>query len=159
MDSNRFEPDELTEDIEDKLDYLAQAGNEFEQLGQYEEAIQVWSKALAMIPQPQQLHSESVWFLASIGDIYFRQKDYGKARELFDKARGNLTGAGYGNPFVMLRLGECCLETGDKENAEEYLLRAYMLGGREIFLPDEYGENDGLKYWEFLKSHAKLDDD
>ena len=67
---------------------------------------------------------------------------------------GILSGDGYGNPFIMLRLGECCLEIGDEKNAVEYLLRAYMMEGKEIFEPDEDGEDDGQKYFDFLKTHV-----
>ena len=55
----------------------------------------------------------------------------------------------------MLRLGECCLEIGDEKNATEYLLRAYMMEGEEIFELDEDGNGDGKKYFDFLKSHVK----
>ena len=128
--------DELTPQIKTKLDELAQKGNQFEEEEQYEEAIQAWKEA-------------------AIGDIYFQKKQYEKAHECFDKARGNLSGEGYGNPFVMLRLGECCLEIGDEKNATEYLLRAYMFEGREIFEPDEDGNDDGKKYFDYLRTHVE----
>lgn len=54
----------------------------------------------------------------------------------------------------MMRLGECCLEIGNEKNALEYLLRAYMLAGKEIFEPDDEG-NDDKKYFEYLKNHVK----
>ena len=57
--------------------------------------------------------------------------------------------------FVMLRLGECCLEIGDEKNATEYLLRAYMFEGREIFEPDEDGNDDGKKYFDYLRTHVE----
>ncbi len=66
-----------------------------------------------------------------------------------------MTGEGYGNPFIMLRLGECCLEIGDEKNALEYMLRAYMFEGEKIFAPDD-GEDDGAKYFEFLRTHIDL---
>lgn len=147
--------DELTPQIKTKLDELAQKGNQFEEEEQYEEAIQAWKEALSLIPEPQQFYSETIWFLAAIGDIYFQKKQYEKAHECFDKARGNLSGEGYGNPFVMLRLGECCLEIGDEKNATEYLLRAYMFEGREIFEPDEDGNDDGKKYFDYLRTHVE----
>lgn len=40
-------------------------------------------------------------------------------------------------------------------NAMEYLLRAYMFEGKEIFEPDENGEDDGRKYFEFLRTHVE----
>lgn len=57
----------------------------------------------------------------------------------------------------MLRLGESCLELGDEKNALEYLLRAYMIEGEDIFTPDENGEDNGTKYFDFLRSHIDLD--
>ena len=147
--------DELTPEIRAKLDELAEKGNELEGAALYEEAIQTWNEALNLIPGPQQFYSESIWFLAAIGDIYFQQGQYEKAHDCFDRARGNLSGAGYGIPFIMLRLGECCLEIGDEKNAVEYLLRAYMFEGREIFEPDEDGNDDGKKYFDYLRTHVK----
>ena len=109
--------DELTPQIKTKLDELAQKGNQFEEEEQYEEAIQAWKEALSLIPEPQQFYSETIWFLAAIG--------------------------------------ECCLEIGDEKNATEYLLRAYMFEGREIFEPDEDGNDDGKKYFDYLRTHVE----
>lgn len=145
---------EITPEVKEKLDELSQRGNQFEEEGQLEEAVRTREEGLKLIPEPQQFYSETIWFLAAIGDVCFQKGLFSKAHECFDKARGNLTGEGYGNPFIMLRLGECCLEIGDEKNATEYLLRAYMLEGREIFEPDENGEDDGQKYFEFLKAHV-----
>lgn len=146
--------DELTPKIKDKLDELAERGNQLEDEGRYDEAIQAWEEGLDLIPEPQEYYSETVWFLAAIGDVYFKKGMFPQAHKCFDKARGNLSGEGYGNPFIMLRLGECCLEIGDEKNATEYLLRAYMMEGKEIFEPDEDGEDDGQKYFDFLKTHV-----
>ena len=154
---SKKEEDELTPEISVKLDELAEKGNQFEREKRYEDAMKVWQEGLALIPEPQQFYSEAVWFLAAIGDVYFQKGMYLQAHECFDKARGNLSGAGYGNPFIMLRLGECCLETGDEENALEYLLRAYMMEGEDIFEPDDDGEDDGTKYFDFLRSRIDLD--
>lgn len=148
--------DELSVEITTKLDELAELGNRLEKEKQYAAAIEAWQRGLGLIPEPQQFYSETVWFLAAIGDVYFQQGQYEQAHECFDKARGNLSGAGYGNPFIMLRLGECCLEIGDEKNALEYLLRAYMFEGRDIFEADENGEDDGAKYFDFLRTHIDL---
>ncbi len=147
--------DEITPEIKAKLDELAERGNRLEEEEQYEEAVQIWKEALELIPEPQQFYSETIWFLAAIGDVYFQKKRYQEAHECFDKARGNISGEGYGNPFIMLRLGECCLEIGDEKNAVEYLLRAYMMEGKEIFEPDENGEDDGQKYFDYLRTHVE----
>lgn len=145
--------EELSEEIQVKMDELAQKGNQLEKEGRLAEAVAAWQEGLELIPEPQQFYSQTVWFLAAIGDVYFQQGEYALAHECFDKARGNMTGEGYGNPFIMLRLGECCLEIGDEKNALEYLLRAYMFEGEEIFAPDDEGED---KYFEFLRTHIDL---
>lgn len=147
--------EEITPALKARLDELAEKGDQLEDEGRSEEAIQAWEEGLALIPEPRQFYSEAVWFLAAIGDIYFLKGLYPQAHKYFDAARGNLSGAGYGNPFIMLRLGECCLELGEEKNATEYLLRAYMLEGKDIFEPDEDGEDDGRKYFDFLKAHVE----
>ena len=152
-EKEKFE--EITPAIKAKLDEFAEKGNQFEEGERYEEAIQVWEEGLNLIPEPQQYYSETIWFLAAIGDVYYKKGMYPQAHKCFDKARGNLSGDGYGNPFIMLRLGECCLEIGDEKNALEYLLRAYMMEGKEIFEPDENGEDDGQKYFDFLRTHVE----
>ncbi len=153
--SKEKEFEEITPALKAKLDEFAERGNQFEEEEQYEKAIQAWEEGLGLIPEPQQYYSETIWFLAAIGDVYFEKGMYTQAHKCFDKARGNLSGDGYGNPFIMLRLGECCLETGDEKNAIEYLLRAYMMEGKEIFEPDEDGEDDGQKYFVFLRMNVE----
>lgn len=143
---------EITAEVSRKLDELAEKGNQLESAGRIDEALQAWNEALGMIPEPQQSYSETVWFLAAIGDIHFQRGEYQQSYECFNKARGNLSGGGYANPFVMLRLGESCLEIGDEKNATEYLLRAYMMEGKEIFA----GEGDKQKYFEFLRTHVDI---
>ncbi len=152
-DEEKFE--EITPALRAKLDEFAERGNWLEEEERYEEAIQAWEEGLGLIPKPQQFYSETIWFLAAIGDVYFKKRMFLQAHECFDKARGNLSGGGYGNPFIMLRLGECCLELGDEKNATEYLLRAYMMDGREIFEADGNGEDDGQKYFDFLRTHVE----
>ena len=148
--------EDLSAEVQAKMDELAQKGNQLEKQGRFTEAVQAWQAGLALIPEPQQFYGQTVWFLAAIGDVHFQQGEYALAHECFDKARGNMTGAGYGNPFIMLRLGECCLEIGDEKNALEYLLRAYMFEGKDIFEPDDDGADDGAKYFEFLRTHIDL---
>ena len=142
--------DELTQERSERLDELAEAGNAFCDTEEYEKALEVWETALKLIPEPRNAYGESMWFEASIGYLYFLWEEYETALGYFDRARGNLSGQGYGNPFVMLMLGETCLELGDESNAVEYLLRAYMLEGPEVF----EGENE--KYFDFLKERVDL---
>lgn len=150
------EKEELTPQIKMELEKLSEIGNQFEKEERYEEAIQTWQEGLNLIPEPQQIYCETIWFLAAIGDIYFQKGMFSQSHKCFDKARGNLSGEGYGNPFIMLRLGASCLEIGDEKNALEYLLRAYMSEGEAIFEPDDDGKDDGKKYFDFLRTHVDL---
>ncbi|MFR7962187.1 MAG: tetratricopeptide repeat protein [Roseburia intestinalis] len=118
--------------------------------------MQAWKEALSLIPEPQQFYSETIWFLAAIGDIYFQKKQYEKAHECFDKARGNLSGEGYGNPFVMLRLGECCLEIGDeKKTPQNICLEPICLKeGRYLSLTRTVMMM-AKKYFDYLRTHVE----
>ena len=138
----------------ENLERLYERGNRLENEKLYEDAIQTWQEGLGLLYELQQDYEAINQFLAAIGDVYFlRMNMYADAYEFFNKDRGY---GGYGNPFNMLRLGECCLELGDKQNAIEYLLRAYMMEGKEIFEPDVDGDDDGRKYFEFLKTYVNL---
>ena len=143
-------PQELTDEICEQIEVLSEEGNDYAENEDYNEAIIVWKQALALIPDPQNSYSESQWLEASIGDAYFLLGDFQKALEHFWNAKSNIEENGYENPFIMLRLGQTLLENQEEEEAKEYLLRAYMLEGEEIF------EEDDEKYFDFLKQNVAL---
>lgn len=66
--------EEMTPALKAKLDEFAERGNQFEKEEQYEEAIQTWKEGLNLIPEPQQYYSETIWFLAAIGDVYLKKE-------------------------------------------------------------------------------------
>lgn len=68
--------EELSEEIQAKMDELAQKGNRLEKEGRLAEAVAAWQEGLALIPEPQQFYGQTVWFLAAIGDVYFQQGEY-----------------------------------------------------------------------------------
>lgn len=111
--------------------------------GQYKEA-------LALIPEPQNSYSEAFWLETSIGDCYFMLNNFGQSLVHFLNAKGNIETNGHENPFVMLRLGELFLEGDHFNDAKEFLLRAYMLEGKEIF------ETEHGKYFVFLEQNVEL---
>lgn len=141
----------VSEQLQSELDELAEEGNKYFDNNKYDKALEIWKRALDLIPEPKKRISETVWFLTSIGDIYFLQGKYEEAFDNFEDARNNLSGEGINNPFILLRLGQSAFELEKKELATENLLRAYMLEGKEIF------EEDDKKYFEFLKSNVDLD--
>lgn len=142
---------ELPEDISDKINEAAEHGNELIEEEKFAEAIEVWKKALALIPEPQNTFPETLWFEVSIGDTYFLQGDFETALRHFETAKGNIADNGYENPLIMLRLGQLYYEAQRPEEAKEYLLRAYMMEGEGIF------ESDDARYFEFLKTNVDLE--
>jgi len=141
----------MDDQILDKIDQLSEDGNAFCDQGNYQEAIRIWNEALNLIPQPRHLHAESLWLEASIGDAFFLQGDFQNALQHFENAKRNIIENAYENPFIMLRLGQCYLESADTEAAQEYLLRAYMMEEKEIF------EEEPPKYFDFLADNIDLD--
>lgn len=139
----------ISEQLEAELDKLAEEGNSYYD-NDKQKALEIWNNALELIPEPKNRFSQTVWFLAQIGDIYFSKKNYEESFKYFEDAKNNLSGEGYSNPFVMLRLGQCAYEIGNNDTAIEYLLRAYMLEGKDIF------EEDDDKYFEFLRTNVNL---
>ena len=126
------------------IDEYAEEGNKLFDEGEYSQAIRKWQEGLGALDKPLNAQSEAVWFQTSIADAWFMLGEYDKAYPYLCEARSNITGEGYTDPFVMLRLGQCSYELG-KEDAAEYLMRAYMLAGEEIF------ECDDEKYFELIR--------
>ena len=137
---------ELSVDIKNKLDKIAEKGNKYADSKKNDKAINTWKEGLSLIPEPINMYSETIWFEVAIGDLLYQEHKYTEAFKYFNRAQANLTGEGYRNPFIMLRLGQCYFELNDEKNATEYLLRAYMIEGINIF---EYEDN---KYLSYLKS-------
>lgn len=130
------DPDTLSEDIQEALEELCDQGNEAMDEGEFQEAIGFFEQALVILPAPAEEWEPYGWLQAAIGDAYFGMEDCPTALDYFQKAY-TFAGPDDVNPFVLLRLGQCCRRTGDDTNAAEYLLRAYMLDGEDIFRDEE----------------------
>lgn len=97
-----------------ELDKLAEEGNKYFNNNEYDKALEIWKKALELIPESKNSFSGEVWFLSPIGDIYFIQGSYGKSFKCFEDAKNNLSGEEINNPFILLRLGQSAFELGKK---------------------------------------------
>jgi tetratricopeptide (TPR) repeat protein len=139
---------QMTEEMEELLDSLSEQGNEEMENENYSRAIEYFTQAFEILPEPKEDWEASGWLYASIGDAYFCMEEYETALDNFQNAY-KIFGTENLNPFIMLRIGQCYFELQDKKNAIEFLLRAYMLEGEEIF----EGAED---YFDFLKSKVKL---
>lgn len=78
-----MEENDLSEEIINQIEELSEDGNDLFDDEDYEGAIIIWKKALALIPEPQNLYSETVWLETSIGDAYFMMEDNGNAHKHF----------------------------------------------------------------------------
>lgn len=140
---------ELPDAIEKKIQLLSEEGNELlDEQGDWQGAVARWSKALTLLPSPQNQWDAATWLHASLGEAYLTGGKWQEARDSFHNAMNCPDGAA--NPFILLRLGQTRLELGDEDGAAEYLLRAYMLEGAELFDTEE------PRYLELLASRGLI---
>ena len=140
--------DTLSEDIQNALEEFCDQGNEAMDEGDFQEAISFFEQALDLLPNPADDWEPYGWLQAALGDAYYGMQQYKTAMEYFQKAYA-FAGPEEVNPFVLLRLGQIARQLDDAKNATEYLLRAYMLEGEDIF---EGSEED----YAFLKASVPL---
>lgn len=122
---------ELDDAIYDRVTALSQEGNRHMDMGNWSKARTVFEQALTLLPDPKDEWEAATWLNASLGDANFAAKDYMRARTALIDALN--CPDGQANAFIHLRLGEVSLELGEPDRAREHLLRAYMLGGEELF--------------------------
>lgn len=135
---------ELPPNTYDQVTKLSAEGDRLAEANAYEEAIQKYNDAWQLIPEPKNDWEASTWLLTAIGDACFQACFFTSGTEAFEYALK--CPAGFGNPFIHLRLGQCKFEKEDFTSAAEHLARAYMLEGKNIFA------EDSPKYFEFLKT-------
>ena len=121
----------FTEDIE----RICRAAEDYLVEGNTKEAYRKYKEALDIIPEPKTSYETATWILVSIGDMYFKNKQYEMARDYFFEAKNCPNGVS--NPYVLFRLGQSLVEMNDESEAKEFLLRAYMLVGDDIFCDED----------------------
>ncbi len=127
-----------------QIDRYAETGDELLAEEMYENAIVQFNNALELIPEPKMLYEESTWVYAALGDCYFFINDFKTSLNSFYDAYKCPNGVD--NPYINLRLGQNLFEEKQLDKSQEYLLRAYMLGGKEIF------EDEEEKYFKSIKT-------
>lgn len=140
MSDNEEALDDL---IHQRIISLSKYGDKLSESARYEAAVEKYKEALKMLPAPYERWEAALWIYTAMGDVRFKQGDFGKSLKCF--ANATLCPAGIGNPFIHLRLGQCEFELGNNERAKNELARAYMGGGEEIF------DEDDIKYLSFIK--------
>lgn len=140
---------ELPDDIQGQMEALSEQGAEVMDQGRYEEALDLYNMALAILPEPRETWEAFVWLKAAMGDACFLMDRFDDGLDHFYDAY-TAAGPKNMNPFIVYRLGQIYRKLDDEENAVEFLMRAYMLEGADIFEDDE-----DLNY---LKNRVELDD-
>ena len=69
----------FTEDIE----RICRAAEDFVVEGNSKDAYRKYKEALDIIPEPKTSYETATWIFVSIGDLYFKDGQYDKARDYF----------------------------------------------------------------------------
>lgn len=135
--------------IED-IERICRAAEDYVAEGNDADAYRKYKEALDIIPEPKTAYETATWIFVSIGDLYFKTGKYDFARDYFYEAKNCPNGVS--NPYVLFRLGQSLVETNDEKDAKEFLLRAYMLVGDDIFWDEDE------KYYNVIKEMIKTED-
>ena len=122
---------ELSKEIFDEITRLSNEGNELLDV-QHDtySAYNVFESALELLPEPANEWEAFSWLQSSMGECKFIEKTYSEAYEHFRQAYNALVLNA--NAYILLRIGECAFEL-QLEHAQEFLLQAYMVAGKDIF--------------------------
>lgn len=147
----------LSPELISRLYELAEKGHKLTHNGQYMDAIYVWNEAIELIPEPKQNHLETANFIEAIAYNYQMLNLFPQALVFMKKLLRYWGEDVNKNPFILRSLGEIYYELGEMECAADYLRRAFILEGDEIFDADCYGKIEHNKYFEFLKNESDFE--
>lgn len=136
---------ELDDVTYDQIQELSEQGNALAEDEAFSDALEKFNAALMLVPEPKTEWEAATWLYASMGDMYYLQEDYAKAREQLYNALN--CPDGQQNGFIHLRLGQALRRLHEQDKALDHLLRAYMIEGKDIFK----GEREDFR---FLKEHV-----
>lgn len=116
---------------ERRVRLLCRAGYVHYDAGHPAKALRHFYRAWLLLPKPRHACVEGGWVLTAIGDAYYR---LGNHRSACEALRSALHCPGIrGNPFVHLRLGQCCRALGHEAQAAAHLRIALEHGGESLF--------------------------
>lgn len=122
---------ELDDTIYDKITALCERGNSLADDNDIDGALQCFKDALELLPLPHYDWEAGAWLYASVGDMLYMKGDYRSSLENLREAEKCPTGLG--NPFILLRKGQCYYYLGDIDNSKKCLFDAYLIDGKMIF--------------------------
>ena len=110
---------------------------------EYDFAISKYFEALGLIPDPKKDYVEATFIYTSIGETYWKLRDYHNAGAQFLKALRSV--GGDRSARINLRLGQCLYECGEIERSAAYMCQAYMIDGEDAF------DGEDPKYFESIR--------
>lgn len=134
---------ELKEELYEKIIEWSEDGDAMLEEEDFDGAIEKYQAALELLPEPKYDWEAGTWLYAALGDANYLSSRYSEAEGYLQEALK--CPDGLGNPFILLRLGECYYELNNMEKAKEYLLQAYMCEGEDIFEDEEEKYFDAVK--------------
>ncbi len=141
---------DLPDSIYAQVEKLSLRGNDsLDEKGDWKGAVRVWKQALGLLPKPDTDWEAGCWLHTSIGEAYIEGEDTDSAMIHFNFALQSV--GGIENPLIQYRIGQILFDDGDIDSAKDYLLRAYMLDGAEIF------KDDGEEYLKLLRDNKLVD--
>lgn len=141
---------QLNKGFNEDIERICRAAEDYLVEGNTKDAYRKYKEALDIIPEPKTSYETATWILVSIGDLYFKNKQYDMARDYFFEAKNCPNGVS--NPYVLFRLGQSLVEMSDENQAKEFLLRAYMLVGDDIFWDEDE------KYYNVIRELVRTED-
>lgn len=136
----------ISDPIQAEIDRLCAQGDAEADLAHFPDALGAYWAAWDLLPEPKLECEAATWILAAVGDANFLGGDYVAGRDNLSTVM-HCPGA-IAIPFLHMRLGQCQFELGEQSNAIDELLRAYLVGGAELF------DSEDPKYLDLLSSRA-----
>lgn len=136
--------DMLKEALQADVVRALRAGHEHARKQAYDEAVDRYDEALALLPPPPQRWKAALGLQVAKADALFRAARF---PEVCATLLGTIEGPrAYSNPFIHLRLGQALLECGDRHESATWLAGAYLSGGPDLFAAED------PKYQQFVES-------
>lgn len=127
--------EELSEKLYEAITNLLDEGDELVERGKYKEAIAYYEEAMNRLPEPKEDRALFDTIAICIGDSYYEMGEYIVADRFYSMSLTR--GSGIENPYVWYVKGRNLIKLGNKEEAIDALMRAYMLDGTDVFDTDD----------------------
>lgn len=121
---------QLEDELHSKVREICADGYSLLDAGHTPKAIRRFFHAWVLIPKPQNNYIEAGWVLTALGDAYFHNTQYLQGQEALNSAR-HCEGLD-NNPFILLRLGQCAFELGERKHAQAYFQECCDHGGTKL---------------------------